>query len=289
MLHHYRNQSEKFRFIEKLEQLLLQGFGISAKVEEERVQAHQSSVGIEKEVRQSIFFKSKAEKEHIEAERVKAEERYEMALGMVLDASKLNRRIITDMEINPKQYVNLLKRKIFNPHKCNIADRMRYEREKGIRVDYYKVNRKAWRSSSFALLYAIVSNWIRDEDMTIMECDAIYQKFNCSCQVANSSRAQKILFQLYEQIQNEDAIVLQKLGDDVPKTSFPPDKSYAKLFVEYWDCEYTILSSKDNDIWSNLSLEETIEQARKGIGPVKRTEIPWETRYREKYHTFWRK
>ena len=289
MLQCYRNQSEKARFIEKLEQLLLQGFGISAKVEEDRVQTHQSNEVGEKEVRQSTFFKSKAEKERIEAERVKAEERYEMALEMVLDASKLNSRIIADMEINPKQYVNLLKRKVFNPHKCNITDRMQCERATGIGVAY-KVNRKAWRSSSFALLYAIMSNWIRDEDMTIMECDAIYQKFNCSCQVANSSQAQKILFQLYKQIQNGDARVLQKMGCDLPKTFFTtPDKSYVKLFVEYWDCEYTLPSSKDNDIWSNLSLEETIEQARKGIGPVKRSEIPWATRYREKYHTFWRK
>ncbi|MCI9040083.1 MAG: hypothetical protein HFJ29_09640 [Clostridia bacterium] len=71
--------------------------------------------------------------------------------------------------------MNLLKRKVFNPHKCNIAGDPYSEMP-------YKERRRVYHNrqvqcGNFALLYAFLTNWIKDEDMTIMECYAIYQRF----------------------------------------------------------------------------------------------------------------
>ncbi|MCI9040084.1 MAG: hypothetical protein HFJ29_09645 [Clostridia bacterium] len=72
-------------------------------------------------------------------------------------------------------------------------------------------------------------------------------------------------------------------SDETPKIFVRKNSSFVKLFVEYWDYEWglPLIST-----WNDLSLEVMVGLGREGLGSVKRTKIPWETRAREICHTF---
>lgn len=295
MLHRYSIQKERSSFIEKLEQRLLEGFGGERYKKLVGVTDQQIADFIEQEMKKPTILMSKQEKEDIKKLQKEAEERHMLALGMITDASKLNRRLLADMEANPKKYINLLKRKMFNPHQCNIGND-----EYSVGIQSKRGYAQGIQCGNFALLYAVLANWVENKDMTILECYAIYQRFGFICNVIHPSVEQKILMQIlnglkacgeyrpmiYEYVQHlvveDNKLVVNKSS----KTFGASNNRYVKLFVEYWD--YTMLRPllQGDNIWNNLSLEEIVEQGRQEVGPVARTEIPWETRLREIRHTF---
>lgn len=295
MLQRYSSQKERSRFIDKLEKLLLEGFGRERYKKLVGVTNQQISDFIDKERKKPTIFMRKQEKEDIKKLQKEAEERYMLALGMIIDASELNRRLLADMEANPKEYINLLKRKIFNPHKCNIGN------------DDFSFSMQSKRNyaqgiqcGDFALLYAFLANWVENKDMTILECYAIYQRFGFICNVIHPSTEQKILMEIlnglvkcegykpmmYENVEHLVVKDNKLVANKIPKTFGASNNRHVKLFVEYWDYNMLRPLLTGDNIWNELTLEEIVEQGRQGIGPVKRTEIPWETRRVEKYHTF---
>ncbi|MCI9040082.1 MAG: hypothetical protein HFJ29_09635 [Clostridia bacterium] len=98
MLHYYSSQNERTRFIKRLEELIVEGFGTKKRVKIDGVREEQIVDLLDKEAKKTTFFMSKEEKERVQKEQKEAEERHIKALGMLKDASKLNKAIVADVE-----------------------------------------------------------------------------------------------------------------------------------------------------------------------------------------------
>ena len=127
------------------------------------------------------------------------------------------------MQENSLKYINLLNAKIFNAHLCNIGNNpfdeevyykeikeRKYEPEpyKGyypkmnILKDYdveYKANKV-----NFSLLRAILKELITDENVSLVECVKLYEKFGFQCVPKTYTTGQKCIYMLYNTLNKSE-------------------------------------------------------------------------------------
>ncbi|MCI8617882.1 MAG: hypothetical protein HFJ60_06575 [Clostridia bacterium] len=139
------------------------------------------------------------------------------------DVKLLERLIIIHMQENSLKYINLLNAKIFNAHLCNIGNNpfdeevyykeikeRKYEPEpyKGyypkmnILKDYdveYKANKV-----NFSLLRAILKELITDENVSLVECVKLYEKFGFQCVPKTYTTGQKCIYMLYNTLNKSE-------------------------------------------------------------------------------------
>lgn len=122
------------------------------------------------------------------------------------DSKLLERLIILDMDKNPFNYINLVRAPIFNAHLCNIGNN---PFEKEVYITYEQWKKLVWNKIgkgatletnkvNFSILYAVLKNLITDEDISIIECERIYQKFGFECRPIMIGIGQKCVKMIFD-------------------------------------------------------------------------------------------
>ena len=171
---------------------------------------------------------------------------FEMSPEKILsDSVALERLIIFDMKKNPYSYINLTKAQMFNAHLCNIGNNP-FGQEVYIESNYsfwdnfesLPVNnndnhlRVNWLGNTYienneryglktnkvnySLLKAILSI-ITDENISILECDKIYEKFGFECRPITLSIGQdciKMIFDEIKQIKSSQEDIKKELEQE---------------------------------------------------------------------------
>lgn len=196
---------------------------------------------------------------------------------MVQDASakKLNNFLCYDMKNNSGKYINLLKRKVFNPHKCNVLFDSYVDK-----ADFANSLASIWvtdlskesynpdfsiAKGNLPLLYAILTSYISHKETTIIDCDTIYQKCGVACNPINPTFTQAILFNIYTKVKDSSLYTewlenyrkeQRQLFNETDKLSNISHK-YCRIDIPLSCYDF---SSDDNHLWDFLSFEEIIKE-----------------------------
>lgn len=122
------------------------------------------------------------------------------------DGILLDKLIMIDMKVNPYNYINLTKAKIFNAHLCNIGNnpfkREIYITEKELKKLGYKNSKRGLEADkvNFSLLKALLHNVISDDNISIIECEKLYEKFGFKCKPIIVNIGQECVEMIYEKV-----------------------------------------------------------------------------------------
>ncbi len=165
----------------------------------------------------------------------------------------LERLIVMDMDKNPFNYINLVRAPIFNAHLCNIGNNpfekevyLTSEQWKKIVWDDFKIREGATLKTNkvnFSILYAVLRNLITDEDISIIECERIYQKFGFECRPIMIGIGQKCVKMIFDKVHNSERFK-QMINE---KNETKKEEGFCKLSLtglaydfDYEEKEYSI-------------------------------------------------
>ena len=165
------------------------------------------------------------------------------------DAKLLERLIVLDMDKNPFNYINLVMAPIFNAHLCNIGNNP-FEKE----IYAGNIGNKA----NFSILYAILNNnIITNENISIVECERLYQKFGFKCRPIIIGIGQRFVKMIFDKVHNSERF--KQMMSEVDETKSNKKEGYCKISFkglsynfDYEEKEDTIEDLKQEIIDSKL-------------------------------------
>lgn len=190
------------------------------------------------------------------------------------DNNLLERLIIIDMQKNPYDYINLVKAKVFNAHLCNIASNpFKPIKQKIYEGEYYALWRfflprrgeelKVSGGMNYSLLRAILKSVITDENISIMECENLYEKFGFNCRPILVNDGQKCVKMIYNIV--KDSPKYKKIIEESKENKKSKEGKYCKIDFEgllyYYDDD--LIEQNPNDFYENDNNRKELLNQRK--------------------------
>ena len=192
----------------------------------------------------------------------KEEALFQNSIKQILyDRNLLERFIIMDMRYNSKDYINLLKAKIFNAHLCNIGNNP-FEPE--VYITAKQINNLSFNGNksgdleankvNYSLLVALLKNIITDENVSFIECENLYRRFGFKCNPIIFNIGQECVKIIFNQVKLTDEY------SDIANSVIKKDKGKIEMPYCKMDFEGLLYYFEDKIIDENEFFENVIAQ-----------------------------
>ncbi len=216
---------------------------------------------------------------------VEEDELFKIPIEEVMSNNRtIERLIIIDMKVNPYNYINLLKAKIFNAHLCNIGNNpfekkvyiteeqikklgldvleMKYSNFNSERfVGYDRVNkRKGLQTNSvnYSLLKAILKNIITEKNISIIDCEKKYKKFGFECKPILVNTGQECIKMIFDEVKKSKEFV-NNLDEFYNKKEIKLEQQYCKLDFEGLLYEFDNEGADEENLFNEIISKRNIE------------------------------